>query len=154
MNPENHSRRQFLTAAGATATLASFPYILRAQGAGNNDTLKIGLIGCGGRGTSAETLYLHSPAQPRVGRCGMADSQLDGSPVGLRRPLLEQAIHTVDKIAWAMNDVAPIAASGGGGRSHRSDDGNVWDHYEVTYEYPNGTMCHIGQRQMADTFLT
>jgi predicted dehydrogenase len=62
-------------------------------------------------------------------------------------PLIEQAIDTVDKMAWAMGDVAPIAARGGGGRQLRDDDGNVWDHYEVTYEYPNDVVCHIGQRQ-------
>lgn len=67
-------------------------------------------------------------------------------------PLLEQAIHTVDKIAWAMNDVAPIAARGGGGRSQRSDDGNVWDHYNVTFEYPDNVFCHIGQRQFLNAF--
>ena len=67
-------------------------------------------------------------------------------------PLLEQAIHTVDKIAWAMNDVAPIAARGGGGRAQRNDDGNVWDHYEVTFEYPNEVFCHINQRQFANSF--
>lgn len=67
-------------------------------------------------------------------------------------PLLEQAIHTVDKIAWAMNDVAPIAARGGGGRAQRSDDGNVWDHYNVTFEYPNNAFCHIGQRQFQNAF--
>lgn len=67
-------------------------------------------------------------------------------------PLLEQAIHTVDKIAWAMNDVAPIAARGGGGRSQRSDDGNVWDNYNVTFEYPDNVFCHIGQRQFLNSF--
>jgi predicted dehydrogenase len=67
-------------------------------------------------------------------------------------PLLEQAIHTVDKVAWAMNDVAPIAARGSGGRTQRSDDGNVWDNYSVTFEYPNNVFCHVGQRQMLNTF--
>jgi len=67
-------------------------------------------------------------------------------------PILEQAIHTVDKISWAMNDVAPIAARGGGGRAQRSDDGNVWDHYEVTFEYPDNVFCHIGQRQFQNSF--
>lgn len=67
-------------------------------------------------------------------------------------PVLEQAIHTVDKIAWAMNDVAPIAARGGGGRAQRTDDGNVWDHYEVTFEYPGGVFCHLGQHQLGNTF--
>lgn len=67
-------------------------------------------------------------------------------------PLIEQAIHTIDKIAWAMNDVSPIAARGGGGRAQRSDDGNVWDHYDVTFEYPGGVFCHIGQRQFQNAF--
>ncbi|MEO5912765.1 MAG: Gfo/Idh/MocA family oxidoreductase [Luteolibacter sp.] len=67
-------------------------------------------------------------------------------------PVLEQSIHTIDKIAWAMNDVAPIAARGGGGRAQRSDDGNVWDHYEVTFEYPGGVFCHLGQRQFQNAF--
>lgn len=67
-------------------------------------------------------------------------------------PLLEQAIHTVDKIAWAMNDVHPIAARGGGGRTQRDDEGNVWDHYEVTFEYPANVFCHIGQRQFRNAF--
>ena len=76
----------------------------------------------------------------------MAHEWLSGGPI------LEQAIHTVDKISWAMNDVAPIAARGGGGRAQRSDDGNVWDHYEVTFEYPGGVFCHVGQRQFQNSF--
>jgi len=67
-------------------------------------------------------------------------------------PLIEQGIHTVDKIAWAMGDVAPIAARAGGGRAQRTDDGNVWDHYDVTYEYPGGIFCHVGQRQFTGAF--
>lgn len=67
-------------------------------------------------------------------------------------PLLEQCIHTVDKVSWAMGDVDPIAARGGGGRTQRTDDGNVWDHYDVAYEYPGGVMCHVGQRQHSDCF--
>ena len=51
------NRRDFLktsSTALATATLAG-PFILsrEAQAAANSDTLKIGLIGCGGRGTGA-----------------------------------------------------------------------------------------------------
>lgn len=67
-------------------------------------------------------------------------------------PLLEQCIHTVDKVSWAMGDLEPVAARGGGGRSQREDDGNVWDHYDVTYEYPGGIMCHVGQRQHRGCF--
>lgn len=67
-------------------------------------------------------------------------------------PLLEQGIHTVDKVAWAMNDVAPIAARASGGRIQRDDDGDVYDHYDVVYEYPNGVMCHVAERQLKDAF--
>jgi predicted dehydrogenase len=67
-------------------------------------------------------------------------------------PLLEQCIHTVDKVSWAMGDVEPIAARGAGGRTQRTDDGNVWDHYDVTYEYPGGVFCQVGQRQHSGCF--
>jgi predicted dehydrogenase len=62
-------------------------------------------------------------------------------------PLLEQAVHTVDKIAWAMGDIAPIAAVANGGRAYRTDAGNVYDHYNIAYEYPGGVICHLGERQ-------
>lgn len=62
-------------------------------------------------------------------------------------PIVEQSIHTVDKVAWAMNDVAPVAAVASGGRAHRTDAGNVYDHYNVIFEYPNKTFCHVGARQ-------
>ncbi|BDS07044.1 dehydrogenase [Oceaniferula spumae] len=64
-------------------------------------------------------------------------------------PILEQSIHSVDKIAWGMGDVAPIAAVGTGGRIQRDDPSNVYDHYNVAYEYPNGVMCHLGARQFS-----
>ncbi|BDS05802.1 dehydrogenase [Oceaniferula spumae] len=63
-------------------------------------------------------------------------------------PLVEQAVHTVDKVAWAMNDVAPIAAVATGGRIQRNDDGDIYDHYSIAYEYPNGVICHLDQRQL------
>jgi predicted dehydrogenase len=63
-------------------------------------------------------------------------------------PLMEQAIHTTDKIAWAMGDAIPVAAVGTGGKIARTDPGNVYDHYNVTYEYANSVFCHLGQRQI------
>lgn len=63
-------------------------------------------------------------------------------------PLLEQAIHTTDKVAWAMNDIQPVAAVGTGGKVARADPGNVYDHYNVTYEYPDNVFCHVAQRQI------
>jgi len=52
----NFSRRQFLTrsslALAGAAVAAEIPFV-HAAGAGNDSEIKIGLIGCGGRGTGA-----------------------------------------------------------------------------------------------------
>ncbi|MGJ8696929.1 MAG: Gfo/Idh/MocA family protein [Verrucomicrobiaceae bacterium] len=61
-------------------------------------------------------------------------------------PLVEQCIHTIDKVGWGMDDVAPIAAVANGGRACKTDASNIYDHYNVAYEYPNGVYCHVGQR--------
>ena len=45
------SRRRLLAGSAATAVVAGFPNLLLAQG--NTSKLKVGLIGCGGRGTGA-----------------------------------------------------------------------------------------------------
>ena len=307
MNLDTSTRRQFITTAGATAAVAAFPNILRAQGTANTAPLKIGLIGCGGRGTGAATQAL--AADPNVKLWAIGDafasqipaalnqltsfgakvevpearrfSGLDAyqkviesgvdvviltTPPGFRPlhfraaveagkhvfaekpmavdvagvksvmesaklakqkglaiqhgfcwrsspntregygkvlsgelgrvvsiygtylanvpkpstaidqrkaewgdvewqirnwmghewlsggPLIEQGIHTVDKIAWAMGDVAPIAARGSGGRAQRDDDGSVWDHYDVVFEYPGGVFATLGQRQFKGAF--
>ncbi|MCD6049889.1 MAG: gfo/Idh/MocA family oxidoreductase, partial [Verrucomicrobia bacterium] len=54
MTTDNTSRREFLkttAAATALASTLSFPSVMR--GAGTADKLKVGLIGCGGRGNGA-----------------------------------------------------------------------------------------------------
>ena len=110
-----------------------------------------------GRVNSVYGTYLSSPVRPLANNAkkpegmGMVEWQVanwvnfDWLAGG---PLLEQAIHTTDKVAWAMNDVAPIAAVGTGGKVARTDPGNVYDHHNVTYEYPNNVFCHVGQRQI------
>ncbi len=68
-------RRTFLktaTAAGTLAALAQFPAGVRAAG---GDTLKIGLVGCGGRGTGAAFNALH--ADPNTKIYAMADAFSD-----------------------------------------------------------------------------
>ena len=62
-------------------------------------------------------------------------------------PMVEQAIHTVDKIAWAMGDEVPVAAVGNGGRAQKDDASNTWDHYNVAFEYEGGRFAHFGSRQ-------
>lgn len=63
-------------------------------------------------------------------------------------PLVEQCIHTVDKVAWAMGDIEPVAVVATGGRLQKEDASNIFDHYQVAYEYPNGLIAHVGQRQL------
>jgi predicted dehydrogenase len=53
---------------------------------------------------------------------------------------VEQHVHSLDKIVWAMKDQAPLSASGSGGRQQRTDPkyGNIYDHFNIVYEYPQG----------------
>jgi len=63
--------------------------------------------------------------------------------------LVEQACHSVDKIAWAMNGVLPIKAVGNGGRQIPNNEGNIYDHIDVFYEYENGARAFMAQRQIS-----
>src|SRR5205085_2562301 len=62
--------------------------------------------------------------------------------------LVEQAVHSVDKIAWAMKDAPPVSCVAVGGRQIPAEDGNIFDHFEVNYLYPNNVRAFLGSRQM------
>ncbi len=66
--------------------------------------------------------------------------------------LVEQCIHTVDKMAWAFNDVPPLKCIAHGGRQVRTapEYGNIFDHFECVYEYPNNARGFIFCRQQAN----
>ncbi|MEM9671382.1 MAG: Gfo/Idh/MocA family oxidoreductase [Bacteroidota bacterium] len=76
--PEKPNRRTFIKSTGAaviggtTALNLGFP---RPASGRANDTLKVGLIGCGGRGTGAASQALH--ADPDVMLTAMADAFSD-----------------------------------------------------------------------------
>jgi myo-inositol 2-dehydrogenase/D-chiro-inositol 1-dehydrogenase len=63
--------------------------------------------------------------------------------------LVEQAIHTVDKMSWAFKDVDPISVTALGGRQQRIEEefGYVYDHFAVSYEYPEGARGFVYCRQ-------
>ena len=63
--------------------------------------------------------------------------------------LVEQAVHSVDKIAWAMGDKPPESCVAVGGRQIPAHDGNIFDHFEVNYLYPDGVRAFMGCRQIA-----
>jgi len=60
--------------------------------------------------------------------------------------IVEQHVHNLDVINWAVGAL-PVKAIGTGGRAVRIGDwrGDIWDHFSISYEYPNGvhvaSMC-------------
>lgn len=60
--------------------------------------------------------------------------------------IVEQHFHNMDVINWAIGS-PPVACYGAGGRQTRTgpEFGNIFDHFTVEYEYPNGirvmSMC-------------
>ncbi len=94
------------------------------------------------------------PMQPASGRPpGMSDvewqvrnwynySWLSGDSI------VEQAVHSVDKICWAMGDKAPISCISTGGRQVPAEGGNIYDHFHAAYEWGNGIYCHLANRQI------
>ncbi|HSU60484.1 MAG TPA: Gfo/Idh/MocA family oxidoreductase [Bryobacteraceae bacterium] len=62
--------------------------------------------------------------------------------------IVEQAVHSADKIAWAMGDKAPVSCVGVGGRNIAAEGGNIYDHFEVNYIYPNGVRAFLANRQI------
>ncbi|HVK58422.1 MAG TPA: Gfo/Idh/MocA family oxidoreductase [Candidatus Kapabacteria bacterium] len=63
--------------------------------------------------------------------------------------LVEQAVHAVDWMCWAFKDVPPIKAVAVGGRQIPAHGGNIFDHFEINYEYADGARAFLGCRQIA-----
>jgi predicted dehydrogenase len=63
---------------------------------------------------------------------------------------VEQHVHSLDKVAWAMRDEPPVKCTGVGGRQARTgaESGHVYDHFSVVYEYANGVKAFCACRQM------
>lgn len=64
--------------------------------------------------------------------------------------LVEQAVHAVDKMAWAMNGVLPLSAVANGGRQVPNNEGNIYDHIDVYYDFPGGVRGFLSQRQISN----
>ena len=64
--------------------------------------------------------------------------------------ITEQACHSLDKMAWAMKDIAPLSVTATGGRQTRQGpaSGNIFDHFSATFEYPDGVKGFHMSRQM------
>jgi predicted dehydrogenase len=64
--------------------------------------------------------------------------------------IVEQAVHSIDRLAWAMNDAIPTRVICLGGRAARGgpEHGNVFDHFAATFEYADGRRAHHTTRQI------
>jgi predicted dehydrogenase len=66
--------------------------------------------------------------------------------------ICEQHIHNLDVMNWALR-AHPVKATGMGGREVRTgpEYGNIYDHFSVEYEYPDGVLIQSSCRQIANT---
>jgi len=55
--------------------------------------------------------------------------------------IVEQAVHSIDMMQWAMGEELPVEAEGSGGRQVYPDDsdryGNIYDHFAIVYKWAN-----------------
>lgn len=66
--------------------------------------------------------------------------------------LVEQACHSVDKLLWALKDVPPAKCTATGGRTVPNNQGNIYDHITVFYEWADGTRATMAQRQIESPY--
>lgn len=62
--------------------------------------------------------------------------------------LVEQCIHSVDKCLWSFKDLPPVKCTATGGRMVPNNEGNIYDHMTVVYEWENGARAIVAQRQI------
>jgi predicted dehydrogenase len=65
--------------------------------------------------------------------------------------IVEQNIHVIDVANWYLQ-AHPLKAHGTGGRKARVDVGDCWDHFVVTYTYPNGVLVDFSSAQFTRGF--
>lgn len=60
----------------------------------------------------------------------------------------EQFVHEVDNCVWALGDIDPVSCSGTGGRQTRlgEENGNIYDHFSVVFEFPQGQKMFASTR--------
>ena len=84
------------------------------------------------------------PAEARL-RNWTFDKALSGDII------VEQHIHVLDVANWYMQG-HPVRAFGTGGRKARVDVGDCWDHFIVTYWYPNDVRVDFSSNQFLKGF--
>jgi predicted dehydrogenase len=107
----------------------------------------IGTLVCGQAYYHTGRLGLQAPpgTEPARLRNWVFDKALSGDII------VEQNIHCIDAANWIFN-AHPVQAHGYGGRKGRTDVGDCWDHFVVTYTYPDGQLLDFGSNQFATGF--
>ena len=80
-----------------------------------------------------------SPVETRI-RNWVWDRTLSGDI------LVEQGIHVVDICNWTLQ-AHPVKATGTGGRKARTDPGDAWSHFDVTFFYPGDVHVNLYHTQ-------
>ncbi len=67
--------------------------------------------------------------------------------------IVEQAVHSIDKMLWTMKDEPPASVIASGGRQAREgapggEYGNIYDHFAAEYKWENGTKGYHFTRQI------
>ncbi|MFB3905193.1 MAG: Gfo/Idh/MocA family protein [Acidobacteriota bacterium] len=98
--------------------------------------------------------YYHAGDVPRKPRQGVPPLEVKIRDWWFSRVLsgdilVEQNVHIVDVFNWVLK-ARPVAASATGGRRVRTEIGDVWDHFIVTYQYPNDVHASF----MSSQFMT
>ncbi|MEP7108144.1 MAG: Gfo/Idh/MocA family oxidoreductase [Ferruginibacter sp.] len=65
--------------------------------------------------------------------------------------LLDQGIHMLDICNWALNG-HPVHATGTGGKKGGPSEGDVWNNYQVLYQYPGDINMSIISTQIGPAF--
>lgn len=65
--------------------------------------------------------------------------------------IVEQAIHSLDMMSWAMGDAPPLRVTAVGGRQarHGEGSGNIYDHFGATFDYADGVKGFHQSRQIS-----
>jgi predicted dehydrogenase len=63
--------------------------------------------------------------------------------------IVEQNVHVLDVATWYLEST-PLKAYGTGGRKVRTNVGDCWDHFAVTYQFPNGVPVAFSSTQFSE----
>jgi predicted dehydrogenase len=65
--------------------------------------------------------------------------------------IVEQNVHALDVANWFLQG-HPVKAVGAGGRKARTDVGDCWDHFVVTYWYPDDVLLDFSSGQFTQRY--